>query len=108
MESPSKHSQGLPWSLPPTLHPATIDLTVFGGRLISFVVDTAEAPLAVFAVYAPHNGREPDVRHDCWAKLTDAIRSHKRNQSFIIAGGFNAQLMDELASAPGAVGPHFH
>ena len=34
----------------PYLTPAIIDLTVFDGRLISVVVDTAEAPLTAFAV----------------------------------------------------------
>ena len=93
----------------PYLTPAIIGLTVFDdGRLISFVVDTAEAPLTVFAAYAPHNGREQDVRGDFWATLTDAIHSHRRNQPFTTVGGFNAQLIDELASARGAVGPHFH
>ena len=92
----------------PYLAPAIIDLTVFDGRLISFVVDTAAAPLTVFAVYAPHNGREQDVRDDFWAKLTEAIHSRKRNQPFRIVGDFNAQLVDELASASGAVGPRFH
>ena len=34
----------------PYLTPVIIDLTVFDGRLVSFVVDTAEAPLTAFAV----------------------------------------------------------
>ena len=90
----------------PYLAPAIIDLTVLDGCLLSFV-NTAEAPLAVFAVYAPHNGRELGVRDAFWAKLTEVIHTHKRNQPVIVVGDFNAPNLDKLSSAPGAVGPHF-
>ena len=89
------------------LTPAVIDLTLTHGRLLSFTLDTVEAPLTVYVMYAPHNQREQEVRDAFWEELTATIRKHKRSQPFMIVGDFNALLLDDLRTIPGAVGPHF-
>ena len=91
----------------PHLTPAVIDLTLTHGRLLSFTLDTVEAPLTVYVVYAPHNQREQEVRDAFWEELTATIQRHKRSQPFMIVGDFNALLLDDLRTIPGAVGPHF-
>ena len=45
------------------------------------------------------------MRDEFWEDLKDKIHSHKRSQPFL--GEFNAQLLDELSSTEGAVGPQF-
>ena len=82
-------------------------LTFTHGRLLSFILDTVEAPLAVYVVYAPHNQREQEVRDAFWEELTATIQKHKRSQPFLIVGDFKTLLLDDLRTIPGAVGPHF-
>ena len=58
-------------------------------------------------MYAPHNRREQEVRDAFWEELTATIQKHKRSQPFMIVGDFNALLLDDLRTIPGAVRPHF-
>ena len=81
----------------PHLTPAVIDLTLTHGRLLSFTLDTVEAPLTVYVVYAPHNQREQEVRDAFWEELTATIQRHKRSQPFMIVHDFNALLLDDHA-----------
>ena len=48
----------------PHITPAVIEMTIHSGRLMSFTLDMVEAPLTVYAVYAPHNHREQKLRDD--------------------------------------------
>ena len=89
----------------PHITPAVIEMTIYSGRLMSFTLDMVEAPLTAYIVYAPHNHREQSVRDEFWEDLKDKIHSRKRSQPFL--GDFNAQLLDELSSIEGAVGPQF-
>ena len=76
-------------------------------RKASFLYAGQKAPLTVYVVYAPHNLREQEVRDAFWEELTATIQKHKRSQPFMIVGDFNALLLDDLRTIPGAVGPHF-
>ena len=103
--SPSQRSF---WSVLHTLHLLlwSSQCTVGG---LSFTYDIAEAPLTVYAVYAPQYHRE-QVRDELWEHLTNTIHSHTGSQPVMASGDFNyfnAQPLDELACVAGAVGPHF-
>ena len=109
LDDNNKPKQTFTVSVVTALHltPAVIDLTLTHGRLLSFTLDTVEAPLTVYVVYAPHNQREQEVRDAFWEELTATIQKHKRSQPFMIVGDFNALLLDDLRTIPGAVGPRF-
>ena len=77
----------------PYLAPAIVDLTDFDDRLISFVVDTADAPLKVLQFMPPTMAESRTVG---MLFGPSAQRSFTATRG-IVAGDFNAQLLDELS-----------
>ena len=106
---PTQTFMGVSLITSPRLKPCILDIVAINGRFLSFKIDTAEAPLTVQVVYMPpHNQREQDIRDKFWQDLGDTLHSHTANQPILLVGDFNAQLLDELASNTGSVGPHAH
>ena len=66
----------------------------------------AVSHLDSFVSSVPHSSFKTFVMIFGQNSQTSSIAT--RNQPFIVVGDFNVQLLDELSSAPGAVGPHFH
>ena len=53
--------------LSPLFDALTHDLRLIDGRLLTLTIDTAQAPLKIVGLYAPHNGHPPTDRTQFWA-----------------------------------------
>ena len=104
--SPNKPSQGFPWLQPPISQQQWFILLCTMAILLSFTLDTAEAPVTIYVVYAPRNMKDQSDRDEFWEQLTDQVHQHERSQPFMVIGDSNAQLLDELQTIQGATGPH--
>ena len=104
---PTQTFTGVSLITAPSRTPILTDLTCIDGRFLHFTIDTAEAPLKIIVIYAPHNRREQPIRDAFWQQLTQRLTSHRERTPLLVVGDFNALALDEIAALPHAVGPHF-
>lgn len=61
-------------------------------RIASLRVKVTGGVLNVFAVYAPHDGRDFDSLHTFFSNLSENMKSRSSHEEIIALGDFNAQL----------------
>ena len=49
------------------------EIILYHGRLLTFTVDTTQAPLRIIAAYAPHNDHDLAIRQDFWTQVEDLV-----------------------------------
>ena len=108
MASPSKHSQGSHWSLPRTSHLPSSTAQYLMVVLFLLWWTLLKLPLQLLLSMRPPTVEEGKMLVMIFGLSSQISSTATRNQPFIVVGDFHAQLIDELSSAPGAVGPYFH
>ena len=83
----------------------TQEVTPRTGRFLTLTVDTAQAPLKIIAVYAPHNGRELEDRVQFWEELEEIIQETPDSTALVLTGDFNAQACWDHGDAGRVAGP---
>ena len=101
---------GITVILAPIYDALTHDLRLVDGRTLTITIDTAQAPLKIIGIYAPHNGLDDELRRKFWEKLEQQITDTPPSTDLVITGDFNAQPTwdfddDGLIAGP-AASPH--
>ena len=69
----------------------TQNITLVNGRILTITLDTAQDPLKIIGLYAPHNGHELDDRTKFWDSIEAITQQPPPSTDLFLIGDFNAQ-----------------
>lgn len=73
----------------PTIKDHLEKLTPVNGRLLTVDIRTKGCPISLFAIYAPHEGHEPEVKEEFWNLLDAQCATVPLSRQLIIIGDYN-------------------
>ena len=106
---PKQMFTGVSAIIAPKIRAAVQEIMAIDGRKLTLTVDSAQAPLRFLVIYAPHQGREQEVREKFWEEVEEEIEGTPDSTDLIILGDWNSPLpKEEEGEEGGMIGPFPH